>query len=454
MTMTDSFQNWRTLTTECRAAVIEGIDLILSRSERDPGYPFLDTKLSTITGRDFDEPDDPACDFRGRSAVFGWIQGRGMEALAGHACFFRDQPERAARCDRLLERVAARMAEIGAAQGGRYAFLFTPDGRSFRRGPDGRREFYRVETVPPGYTDLFVGKGLAAAGLRLGRREWLEQGVATFRTAVAAIRDGAFVSDQISFDPGNPVHPAPVRLEQGPWMIGLGGFALMCGISSGAGQWVAEGCAFIRHLLRHHVIEREDGGLRRFDYTEWGDVAGGPWRDGQGRVLQDPGHAIEFTGLAARFLLHAAASGAGGPQRRELTDDCRERLPDIFLSAWSNGFQPRVGGICKTVDLVARRPVNDNMPWWSLPEAMRAGTLLRRLFPAHPRAAELEAAVEAGAQALFGAYRSPVPGLFLQMRNARGEPVAVVPATPDADAGYHTGLCLIDVLTAGRGEAA
>jgi hypothetical protein len=91
--------------------------------------------------------------------------------------------------------------------------------------------------------------------------------------------------------------------------------------------------------------------------------------------------------------------------------------------------------------------VNDDMPWWPLPETMRAAALLLRLAPDHPRRGEIVAAAADCARALFGPFRSPVSGLFLQTRDARGEPSLAVPATPDADPGYHTGLCLIDFIT-------
>ena len=442
----DGLRGLLTFVPDCRAVLEEGVVLVVSRFGRNPGYPFVDTKLSTITGADFPEPSDPGADFRGHSAIFGWIQGRGLEALAGHAAFFMDQPELASRCDRMLEVLAGRIASFGALNNGRFVFLCTPDGRPFRCGPDGRREYFRAETIPPGFADLFTGKGLAAAGARLGRADWVDLGVSTFRNAVAAIREGRFVSDQISFDPKNPALPVPGRLAQGPWMIALGGFALMCDCFPGDGEWVRDGSAFLRHLLDRHVIRDDTGPLRRFDFVEWTDTAGRPWSD-QGRILQDPGHAIEFTGLAARFLLRAAAGNGVTPELDALSARCREWLPEIFLSAFANGYQSEVGGICKAVDLVARKPVNDDMPWWPLPETMRAAALLLRLAPDHPRRGEIVAAAADCARALFGPFRSPVSGLFLQTRDARGEPSLAVPATPDADPGYHTGLCLIDFIT-------
>ena len=57
---------------------------ILDRFEAHPEYRFVDTKLSIFTGRDFPEPDDPSTDIRGRTAIYGAIQGRGLEALVGH----------------------------------------------------------------------------------------------------------------------------------------------------------------------------------------------------------------------------------------------------------------------------------------------------------------------------------------------------------------------------------
>lgn len=432
----------------CRDATSSGMELVVSRFERNTGYPFVDTKLNTRTGEDFAETDDLATDFRGRSAIFGWIQGRGLEALAGHAAFFNaDAPDLSARCDRMLATVAAQIAAFGAANHGRFVFLSTPDGRPFRCGADGKREFFSARTLAPGFADLFTSKGLVAAGMRLGRVGWRDQGLATFQAAAKSILAGGFVSDQISFDPKNPALPVPGRQPQGPWLIALGGYALLGEWYPAAPEWIADGSTVLRRMLDRHVVHADAGALRRFDFVEWTDDAGRPWQD-QGKVLQDPGHAIEFTGLAARFLLQADAQKPPSPAFGELLTTCREFLPEIFLAAFTNGFQRKTGGICKSFDLVAHVPVNDDMPWWSLPEAMRAAALLLRLAPAHPRRAELVAAAADCARALFGPFRSPIAGLFLQTRDARGQPSPAIPATPDADPGYHTGLCLIDFINA------
>ncbi len=48
------------------------------------GSPFIDTKLNSITLEDYTVADG----LRGPSYLYGWIQGRGLEALATHAAFF------------------------------------------------------------------------------------------------------------------------------------------------------------------------------------------------------------------------------------------------------------------------------------------------------------------------------------------------------------------------------
>jgi hypothetical protein len=425
---------------KCRDATLTALEVVLSRFEDNLDYPFIDTKFNILTGKDFPELEDSEMDFRGRSAVFGWIQGRGLEALAGHAEFLGRETGIAKRIDRMIEAVGNQIVSMGKKNHGRFCFLFTPDGRSFRLASDGKKEYFEAATIPPGYTDLFVGKGLVAAGVRLKKKEWVDFGMEVFQSATRAIVENKFQSDQISFDVRNRVQWLPQKRAQGPWMIALGGFAILARHFS-EDKWVEEGSVFVEHLLNKHVVMKA-GQLRKFDFLENVDEQGSPWQD-NGKIFQDPGHALEFTGLAAKFLLSINKPSS---KVQLLIEKCGEILPEVFLQAFENGFQRKVGGICKTFDLVARVPANDDMPWWSLPETMRAAVLLVQLTPNHSKRLQLLSVAEDCAQALFQKYRSVVSGFFIQTRNAKGEPADVVPATPDADPGYHTGLCLIDFL--------
>src|SRR4051812_36572655 len=77
----------RVVAADYRRMLLCVLDAILRRFERNRDYPFIDTKLSLITGKDF-AADDP---LRGTNVIYGWIQGRGLEALAGHVTWLRGQ---------------------------------------------------------------------------------------------------------------------------------------------------------------------------------------------------------------------------------------------------------------------------------------------------------------------------------------------------------------------------
>ena len=240
------------------------------------------------------------------------------------------------------------------------------------------------------------------------------------------------------------VAPVPGRFTHGPRMIAIGGLSSLVGLLPEAETWCAQGLRMIRHVLDRHVIGEDSGGLRRFDFVEFVDRDGAPWIQ-DGRVVCDPGHAMEFCGLTARFLLRASLRGIVGEDFESLLAECRLRLPWVFLQAFENGYKPDPGGVVKTFDLTNRRPLNDDMPWWPLPEAIRAAWLLMRLAPDHPARLRLCQAAEACADAFFTGYRTAIPGVFLQTRDRHGAPSGSIPATPDADPCYHTGLSLIDL---------
>jgi hypothetical protein len=97
--------------------------------------------------------------------------------------------------------------------------------------------------------------------------------------------------------------------------------------------------------------------------------------------------------------------------------------------------------------LASRKPQNDDMPWWSLPETIRSAALLLHLFPDLDNAAAVRQVLADSSNAFLTRYVNPAVHLMTyQTRNSRGEPIDVIPGTPDADPGYHTGLAIIDFL--------
>jgi len=91
------------------------------------------------------------------------------------------------------------------------------------------------------------------------------------------------------------------------------------------------------------------------------------------------------------------------------------------------------------------------MPWWSLPETIRTAALAWRALEgdgARRRCLRIWAACH---NAFFEHFLRPEVHLMaVQMRAADGSVSAAIPATADADPGYHTGLSLLDVVEAVR----
>src|SRR5690606_15535130 len=156
------------------------------------------------------------------------------------------------------------------------------------------------------------------------------------------------------------------------------------------------------------------------------------------------GHATEFVGLSLKFLRACEAKGVMDADHARRAADLQPILLGILKRNFQNGFSPRGFGMCKAFDLVRRQPLNTDMPWWSLPETMRAAIEAWAVAPASDRPIYADIAARCS-NAFMRHYIRPDRGLMAnQTLDAEGRPVARIPATPDADPGYHTGLSLID----------
>lgn len=429
------------------------LDAMLDRFDRRPDYPFIDTKLNLITGEDFAEAGDPERDFKGPTAIFSWIQGRGLESLVDHARWLercsvlsqQERDERGIRLKGMVEAVFDRMEWIRSRNHGRLFFTMTPEGVPFDMDESGRRRRIRLAAQGSNFSDLFYAKGMLAAAHFLAQDDKIAQARRWFRTILGDVEADRFRPDQISFDPRNPLETIPGRRSHGARMISIGACAQF-GELLKEEEWLAGGERLITYLMDHYVSMRGEGGLEPYDYYEAIDAAGNPWRDEEGRVLSDPGHALEYVGLAAKLLLLRDRGNIRSPES-ELLKKCTAMLPKVFTRNFRNGYNEKIGGICKAFDLVSRRPINDHMPWWNLPETMRAAAELLVLLPGCTEESEiLEALMRCSNGFMSRFVNADVHLMAYQTVDAHGKPVEVVPATPDADPGYHTGLSVIDMM--------
>jgi mannose/cellobiose epimerase-like protein (N-acyl-D-glucosamine 2-epimerase family) len=365
------------------------------------GRGFLNTKLNSLTLADY----TPADGLRGPDYTYGWIQGRGLEAIATHAAFFADrQPDLTRRLDQTGARLYRLLKELQSADEHVY-FRYDGDMRPVRVEGDG----HVVAQTRAGeiftYSDAFAAKGLIAAAHR-HQPEDLPGHLDYFNRVVAAVEEGRFQTDeQVELGAAALASQAD---DFGPRMILLGAAGMLERLGFMRHAAFAE--PFIAHVIGRH-LDRGSFLLRNAPGDDHCNV----------------GHGIEFAGFA---LDYTAAAGD-----RELV----ELLERILLSSFRYGLAE--AGLSLTVSIATGEKLSPYQPWWSLPEAIRTAALAWSLT-GNP---ESLAAWQQADRAFFRHYWRGEPPIAYQTITAEG-PMDYVPATPDLDPGYHTGLSLLAAI--------
>jgi len=356
---------------------------ILDRFERDKNYRFIDTKLNLLTGENFYplKNDDPV--YKGKEIIYSWIQGRGLEALAGHMewiedsdCFSPvDRESFRKRITNMLETVITATEENRAVNNGRMFFCMTQDGLALNIDNEGNLNHAKVLSNKSNFSDLFYSKGLFKAAWKLGKKELANKATDYFKIVIDDIINNKFHTDQQSFDHKNKVEYIPGKITQGPLMISLLGLAEIGRLETSE-IWFDYAEKIITHITDFHINTGQYDSLEMYDFIEAVDADGKPWINGNG-ILCDPGHALEFVGLASKCLLLMRRHD----KYKKLIERCKQLFPKVLLHAFELGFNEKESGICKAYDLKECKVLNSDMPWWSLPETMRAAIELLDLDP-------------------------------------------------------------------------
>ena len=412
------------------------MDEIIRRYEADKDYHFIDTKLDLMTGKDFSADD---VWYKQKNIIFCWIQGRAMEALAKHIIYFEEKKDkiRSSKLRKILAEVTANMEKCRRKNHGRLFFMMDTDGNFLKMDSQGNPQI--LDTIPSesNYSDLFYSKGLLAAGFVLKNEKYISRGKSYLKRVIRDILAERFATDQQMFDPANPVLFTPGKLLQGPKMIALSGTALGMSADDNFPCWERRGKALLKRLFDRYFAFEDKNNFRKYDFWEAVDTAFAPYLDGE-KIICDPGHGLEFVGLSLKNLLAFQL-----PAGKKEAARCRKFYADLLEHLFSIGFASAPGGVIKSFDLVSRKSVNTDMPWWSLPETIRAAALCYKYTCDDRCIAIMRKCLEA----FFDKYvRYDIFQMAVQTRNSRGEAVAVIPATPDADPGYHTNMSLIDAL--------
>ena len=211
------------------------------------------------------------------------------------------------------------------------------------------------------------------AAVYLGDEKAVAEARAYIKEVDAALWSGNIVRDQKQLDPKNPVEPRAGHFPHGHFMMQINAATLL--VEDGDPAGVAMGLRLIVHELEFYVNHNN-----RFpelkDCDMWEAVGADklPYLE-DGKILADPGHALELAGLALKFMRTASEKALLDAVQLKECKRFQSILINTLLRNFENGYQSQAGGICKSFDLVSRQANNSDMPWWNLPETMRAALL-------------------------------------------------------------------------------
>lgn len=368
----------------------------------------INTKLNSISLKNYSRQDG----LRSEEFIYGWIQGRGLEAMVMQAAWFANfnTDIKYIELARQLENKAAELYPLlrNLFRSGRGAYFcynkhFQPVCCS---DPEGSIHQQREPGIAT-YSDLFVIKGLIAAASRFVPED-LPEHLSSLETVINAINNNQFLIAEAN-------HITQSALTQqlpdfAPKMIALSAASLLRRVH--LDEMDTFSSRYLNDVIDKH-LDRKSGLIAIMP----------------GGTECNIGHSIEFAGLALETC-------KGKPD-----GDLTELLCKIIDVTFNTGFNGT--GLLLTVDVPTGHATSDICPWWSLPECIRATSLAYELTGSGKM---LEIWKTAHA-AFFRNFWRHTPPVAYQSLNNDG-PVDIVPATPDLDPGYHTGLGLLCAIEA------
>lgn len=382
------------------------MEFLLQRFHKYPFFPGVQTGYDSITGEEF-PPEE--------LLSYAWINGRGACVLARFADYFP------AYHDQLKAFALHAIVSLEKQwELNNHHFPFTADlnGREKNAGcpcPVGYKS----------YGDLHSCLGFLEYGTRNGDEKRIQTAQAIFAETMKALNNGHFITEP---------DPTPAdRILENPWSVAL----------DLANEFVKQlqdpaylnwGAQIVTYLLDRYYIE-EIGA-----YVEYVTPEGKPYIDGQGRMIVDPGHAIEFCSFALEFARLAK-------EQKEFPEICAridKTAPELILWNISKGWNELYPGIYKTIDAKTGHPIDETMPWWILPETMLALILA---YESSGDKVFLPRFIEAH-NTYFGTYMNEKTnyGPFQNISGKNGKPVDIVPACKFQDPEFHSGKNILTVV--------
>ncbi len=363
--------------------ITENVRFIIERYSFSSDYPWIDTKYN-IPGR-YDYPDSDI--IKGKSLIYSWIQGRGLEAISEILKHRKSlnlplSDNEIRKAQALLKMLFDKMYELYKRNNGHFPFIMSVAGEPLRM-PDKIVTEHQIHFEPftiskdTKYTisDIFCYKGILSAALYLGESKIANELSTACEEIYSSAFDDGIDNDQIFFDIANPAIPQAGKISHAPFMLIIGMLTVLSDCLA-IDKISAMGIRVINYVIERYVNRNGKwAGLKDYDFVEAIDSDGNPYKE-DGKILSDPGHALEFVGLSMKLLNILNDNPNCNENSRKQYRKLADILSNILIRNFENGFVKELGGICKSVDLISREIINPEMPWWSLPETIRSAIFL------------------------------------------------------------------------------
>lgn len=408
-----------------RSTLEPGIRLLLARRKIRPDWPFVDTKFNPNSGQDL-----PAGSY---DVIYSWFLGRGSEALVEHLAALgtldglspQERDEAGPFLGKLVQSMTQAIIRIMAANKGRCPFRVNRDYKAIDE--NGRTVAMPADVRSAG--DMFCAKGLIAEG-SAGN---VARGVRMLLEAWACVN-----ANKVSSDQGVDIE---AKIGQGSRMLLMAAPLLLASKTRDK-------------AMREQVLDRTADGMKFVLDHHWDAQAGRFAEYIDEKTMRrlsylDPGHANEFVGLGLSAVeAMEAEPGWLTEDRRALIARAKAELPRILIWATEIGFNHAQHGLHKAVDGETGKVINDDMPWWNLPETMRSAVRALEVTSDDATRQRLLELFRISHNAYFEHYLNRDKMLFpYQTRSgATGQVVNKVPAVPEGDPLYHTNLSMLDML--------
>jgi hypothetical protein len=408
----------------CKYGLETGVRLVLHRHARRADWPYIDTKFNPNTGSDL-----PAESYE---MIYPWLLGRGMEALVLHLesldmlDLSPSEKEVAKEVfPQLIEGTTHAILEIFSRYKGRCPFRI---GRSFEMKPLNGSE----EAPDPGRSgagDIFCAKALLLSASPVAR----QRGVEILDRIADHVKQGLFILEPAKGKPRGQSQCGHMLFLAVPALIVRGGFD-----EQACDCLFRHSCQLLEIVLDRHF----DPATRLFS-----EYVG---QTGRRSEHLDPGHCAELVGLGLSAIHAMEVAGTGmSPERSRLFARAKHLLPEILTGAIKAGFNELQEGIFKAVNNRTGEIIDDDMPWWNLPEAMRAALFAAKATACPDTRSECLAIYAKCHNAYFRHYLNPDMMLFpFQTRSGKsGEVLDCAPAIPEGDPLYHSNISFLDILS-------